>query len=417
MDDSSLVVDVQSVSKKFCRDLKKSLKYAASDMLGGLLKSSHPNLRLREEEFFAVHTASLQLRRGEALGLVGCNGAGKTTLLRMIAGLIRPDCGSLRTRGRVVPLLALGAGFSPVLSGRENIIVNMSLLGLPRTEIKNRIDEVIAFADLPPGALAAPVRTYSSGMVARLGFACAIHTQPDILLLDEVLAVGDMAFRTKCYRRLSQLRHGGTAFVLVSHSSQMITSVCDKAVYMKDGQVLQIGPVIDVIHRYENDLAACDKYISAVTPFQPTTHKSAGAPNDTSFKILDVYFESLNGTPVSGPSTGETTSLCVKCSCVYPTTEVGFVVLLRESRGMGEYVLNLNSQDDGQSFNFPEGVSIARLTLKYCGLLPGLYFAKIYFTRKPMYLLDVIEQFPILVTSSKLGNESRFFQLRQWDVA
>lgn len=385
-------------------------------MLKEIVTGKQANPSLRDQEFFAVNNVSLQLRRGEALGLIGANGAGKTTLLRMIAGLIRPENGVVRTRGRVVPLLALGAGFNPVLTGRENIVINMAILGLPKAEIHKRMDEVIAFADIPPDALDAPVRTYSSGMSARLGFACAIHTEPDVLLIDEVLAVGDMAFRTKCYRRLADLRRQGTAFVLVSHSSQMITSVCDAAAYMIGGQMVLTGPALEVMNLYEADLSKAGA-VQTLARTEATSSGDASPANVPSFRILDVRFETTTGEPIAGPRTGEPVTICVRCRCTRPTTEVGFVFLLRDMQGMGEYVLSLNSEDDGQTLAFPEGVSEARLTLAPCGLVPGLYFAKIYFARKPMYLLDVIEQFPFHVTAAASIRDCRFYQPRAWRLA
>jgi len=228
------VIVVEQVSKKFCRDLKRSLFYGIQDIaadLGGWRRRSES---LRQGEFWALKDVSFQLRRGEALGLVGTNGAGKSTLLRIISGLIKPDTGCVRIRGRLAPLIALGAGFNPILTGRENIYANMSILGVSTREIKQRFDQVVEFAEIWE-AIDAPVQSYSSGMAARLGFACAIYTEPDILLIDEVLAVGDARFKAKCYRRLYELRQKGTSFILVNHSSQAILNTCDTAIYLSPG--------------------------------------------------------------------------------------------------------------------------------------------------------------------------------------
>ncbi|MEC4816626.1 MAG: ABC transporter ATP-binding protein, partial [Scytonema sp. PMC 1069.18] len=216
--ESDIVLSVHGVSKKFCRNLKRSLLYGVRDITSELLGLREKNDELRPKEFWALKDISFQLRRGEALALVGKNGSGKTTLLRIIAGLIKPDTGFVEINGRVAPLIALGAGFNPVLTGRENIYANMAILGLSNKEIDKRFDEVVEFAEIED-AIDAPVQSYSSGMAARLGFSCAIHTEPEILLIDEVLAVGDVKFRLKCSRKLSQLQNYGTSFILVSHNS------------------------------------------------------------------------------------------------------------------------------------------------------------------------------------------------------
>ena len=209
--DPEVLVHVENVSKKFCRSLKKSLRVTESRTSpqssihfnivnkNAALEGSEdrilpPPRILRESEFWAVDDVTFELRRGECLGLIGRNGAGKTTLLKMLNGLIKPDTGSITMRGRVGALIALGAGFNPILTGRENIYVNGSVLGLSRCELESKAADIIEFADLHD-FIDAPVQNYSSGMQVRLGFAIATALNPDVLILDEVLAVGDAAFR------------------------------------------------------------------------------------------------------------------------------------------------------------------------------------------------------------------------------
>jgi lipopolysaccharide transport system ATP-binding protein len=338
----------------------------------------------------------------------------------MIAGLIRPDAGVVRTRGRVVPLLALGAGFNPVLSGRENIAVNMAILGVPRAEIRRRMDEVIAFAEIPADALDAPVRTYSSGMSARLGFACAIHTDPDVLLIDEVLAVGDMAFRAKCYRKLADLRKKGTGFILVSHSSQMVTSVCDAAMYLVGGAVAQTGPVLDVMQRYEEDLA--DTGVPAATRLEETGFQSSAKEADggTGLEILDVCFEDASDAPVQTIQTATAITLRVRCRCYRPQRRVSLGVYIRDTALEGGYVLGLESARDGVPMDLGEGTHDVCLTLNPCGLVPGYYSMKLYFAQFPMHILDVVEQTTFRVqapTDPATGvRECRYFQPRSWQL-
>jgi lipopolysaccharide transport system ATP-binding protein len=181
---------------------------------------------LRDGEFYAVRDVSFELRRGECLGLIGHNGAGKTTLLKMLNGLIKPDAGTITMRGRVGALIALGAGFNPILTGRENIYINGSVLGLSKKEIDEKIDEIIDFAEIGE-FIDSPVQNYSSGMQVRLGFAVATALDPDVLILDEVLAVGDAAFRAKCYNRIGKLQQRASV-IFVSHSMDQVAQVCTR---------------------------------------------------------------------------------------------------------------------------------------------------------------------------------------------
>ncbi|GIV76493.1 ABC transporter ATP-binding protein [Litorilinea aerophila] len=250
---SDVLVEVTHVSKKFCRSLKRSLWYGVQDLGLELTGRSYPRDQLRKDEFWAVRDVSLQVRRGETLGLIGHNGAGKTTLLRMLNGLIKPDLGEITVRGRMQALIALGAGFNPVLTGRENIYINASVLGLSKAEIDRRFDEIVAFSGIEE-FIDMPVQSYSSGMTVRLGFSVAAHLEPDVLLVDEVLAVGDLAFRTKCQVRIQQMKNNGVAIVLVSHNLHTISHVCTRAVTFEKGRIIYEGDTEAAIDAYRASL-------------------------------------------------------------------------------------------------------------------------------------------------------------------
>ncbi|XZE51425.1 ABC transporter ATP-binding protein [Planctomycetaceae bacterium SH139] len=245
---SEVLVDVEHVSKRYCRDLKRSLWYGVRDLASEFAGQSASDSELRPGEFWAVDDVSFQLRRGECLGLIGPNGAGKSTLLKMLNGLIKPDSGRVRIRGRVGALIELGAGFHPVLTGRENIYVNGSILGMSKREIEHQLDEIIDFAEIGD-AIDAPVQTYSSGMKVRLGFAIASEMRPDVLIIDEVLAVGDAGFRTKCYNKISQLMQD-TAVIFVSHSMPHVSRLADRTIVLQGGSCTFQGVTPEAINAY-----------------------------------------------------------------------------------------------------------------------------------------------------------------------
>ncbi|MCC7377376.1 MAG: ATP-binding cassette domain-containing protein [Verrucomicrobiales bacterium] len=251
---SETLIEAQGVSKKYCRSLKRSLWYGLQDMATEALGSRGRHDQLRPEEFWAVNEVSFSLRRGECLALIGHNGAGKTTLLKMLNGLIKPDKGRITMRGRVGALIALGAGFNPILTGRENIYVNGSVLGFSQTDIDAKVEEIIEFAGIRE-FIDTPVRNYSSGMSVRLGFAIASAMEPDILLLDEVLAVGDVAFRFKCANRVRSIMKRA-AVVFVSHSMEAISQICTTGLIMNRGCVAAQGAVSDVIAEYYRQAAS-----------------------------------------------------------------------------------------------------------------------------------------------------------------
>jgi lipopolysaccharide transport system ATP-binding protein len=228
-----ILIEVENLSKKFCRNLKKSLWYGVKDMSSELAGRSSQHHKLRPDEFWAVDDVSFQVRRGECLGLIGSNGAGKTTLLRMLNGLIKPDKGKITVRGRVGALIALGAGFNPILTGRENVYAAGAILGLATKEISEKYNAIVDFSELQE-FMDTPVQNYSSGMRVRLGFAVATQMETDVLILDEILAVGDIGFTIKCLNMVRRLTRK-TAVVFVSHNMQFISSFCTRVMVLEKG--------------------------------------------------------------------------------------------------------------------------------------------------------------------------------------
>lgn len=409
--DSRPVVAVEGVSKKFCRDLRRSLLYGVQDVAADLTGGRPHSDRLRPQEFWALRDISFQLHRGQAVGLVGSNGAGKSTLLRIISGLIKPDTGRVSIRGRLAPLIALGAGFNPILTGRENIYANMSILGLTTRQIQQRFPEVVEFAEIEE-AIDAPVQTYSSGMAARLGFACAIYTEPDILLVDEVLAVGDARFKAKCYRRLYELRQRGVAFILVNHNSQAILNICDQAIYLTKGALVTQGEVNTVVDRYERDLFLNSIERSENRLIFPP--KAAEESNGIDFR--DLFFRDGDGQPTQTLSTGDPLNLCATCQAHDSYSGVALDIRIAKVGGIESagYVLSLRGQNDNAFFQLSPGLAEIRLQLPHLGLVPGVYSAHIRLRKDAVYTFDLVESFRFTVTSQQNVNKCQFYQPRSW---
>ncbi|MEN6486283.1 MAG: ABC transporter ATP-binding protein [Syntrophobacteraceae bacterium] len=250
MKDNDVLVRVLNVSKKYCRSLRRSIAHGMEDILRNAAGRPTRSGVLRAEEFWAVEDVSFELKRGEVLGIIGPNGAGKSTLLKMLNGIFMPDRGRIETRGRVGALIEVGAGFHPMLSGRENIYVNAAILGMPRREVDAKLESIIEFSGLRDH-IDTPVKFYSSGMYVRLGFSVAAHLDPDLLLVDEVLSVGDMSFRRKCLNRMKEIRANGTAIVFISHYMQHVDGFCDSAIFMNQGRVQVAGPTMEAVAAYE----------------------------------------------------------------------------------------------------------------------------------------------------------------------
>ncbi|MBN1474989.1 MAG: ABC transporter ATP-binding protein [Syntrophaceae bacterium] len=260
-----ILIKVEGVSKKFCRSLKKSLWYGIKDIASEALGRGDWHNRLRPEEFWAVHDVSFELKRGECTGLIGRNGAGKTTLLKMLNGLIKPDKGRIEILGRVGALIALGAGFNPILTGRENIYVNGSILGLSKREIDAKLEEIIDFSEIGD-FIDSPVQSYSSGMHVRLGFSVATVLDPDVLLLDEVLAVGDTRFQAKCLQRIKAVRYNGGGILLVTHILEHVAHYCDRAILLDKGNLIMDSDTSTALDNYVRNVGTEYRNISEDIP-------------------------------------------------------------------------------------------------------------------------------------------------------
>ena len=240
MSDGKMAIRADDVSKRF------RLAHNRSEYLKEAIKRAE---RTEFTDFWALKNVSFEVEEGSMFGIIGHNGSGKSTLLRLLSNIYRPTTGKISTKGRISALLELGTGFHPQLSGRENIYLNASILGIPQKVIARRIDDIIAFADIGE-FIDSPVKIYSSGMKVRLGFSVAVHVEPEILLLDEVVAVGDERFKRRCFEHIYELRRQGVTIVLVTHSLGQVQSLCDQAIWMERGEVREQGHAIDIARSY-----------------------------------------------------------------------------------------------------------------------------------------------------------------------
>ena len=245
--------DIKEQNAIIVNDIKKHFKiYLDRGMT--LKEKALFSKRRRYENREVLKGVSFTVKKGEAVGLIGHNGCGKSTTLKLLTGIIYPDAGDIRMNGRVSSLIELGAGFHPDMSGRENIYINASIFGLSRKEIDSKIDDIIAFSELEE-FIDNPVRTYSSGMYMRLAFSVAINVNADILLVDEILAVGDVSFQAKCFNKMREIKRQGTTIVIVSHSMDQIEQICDRSIWIQDGVVAAEGNPRDVDQQYLNYMA------------------------------------------------------------------------------------------------------------------------------------------------------------------
>lgn len=247
---SDIIIRVEGLYKKFCISQRKTIVYGGLDVFRSMVGFPGRRDRLRAKEVWALEDIDFEVRRGQTLGIVGVNGAGKTTLLRVLSGIYPPDGGKAYVRGPVGALIAAGAGFHPDMTGRENIYLNGAIVGLKKKEIDAKLEEIVEFAELGQ-FIDTPVRFYSSGMYVRLGFAIAANIRPRVLVIDEVLSVGDLSFQNKCFRKMKELRESVDAVLFVSHNLDHIRNICSELMVLDSGRVMHHGDVEEGLIRYQ----------------------------------------------------------------------------------------------------------------------------------------------------------------------
>lgn len=359
------VIEFNHVSKRFALQRETS-----TTLLQGLLRRfRRPAPSPQDGVFWALRDASFQIEAGETVGIIGANGGGKSTTLKLISRVLEPTSGRVTVRGRVGALLELGAGFHPDLTGRENIYLNGSLLGLSRAEIERSLDAIIAFAELER-FIDVPVKHYSSGMYVRLGFAVAVHTSPDILLVDEVLAVGDATFQRKSLERILELKRNGTTIVFVSHSAEQVRALCQRAIWLDEGRVVADDLADVVLTRY-----MARSWAEEAEREQAKT-SSAAAEEEHRWGTRRVTIERvrlLNGAGEEAYNfqTGEPFTLEMTYHAPERVEKPVFGMAIFRSDGV--HVTGPNTQFAGVDIPAIEGHGIVRYTIPALPLLEGVY--------------------------------------------
>lgn len=359
------VLEVRNVWKKYCRQLKRAMWYGVCDVGNQLTARrtlSAPKESLRPGEFYAVRDASFDLPRGQCVGLIGPNGAGKSTILKIINGLIRPDFGEVRIRGKVGALIELGTGFNPILSGRENVYINGAVLGLKTREIDRVYDEIVDFSELGD-VINDPIRTYSSGMRMRLGFSVAAHLQPDLLIMDEVLAVGDIGFRMKCLKHLNQLTEQGVSIILVTHAVSMLPRVASRVIVFDRGRIVFDGDLEQGISLYEQKL-------SARIEFRAEKATQGSASTEGAIETVETCDES--GQPKHDFRTGETLYLRIGIRCKEAIPKAKINVSLASPTT--DVIATTATVQQGLRFDLTPGEHHFLLEFEKLPLLVGGYF-------------------------------------------
>jgi ABC-type polysaccharide/polyol phosphate transport system ATPase subunit len=363
-----IAVQFDHVSKRF------TLHHERPRSFQELFLSALRRQRIRSKErYLALNDVSFEIERGEMVGLIGPNGAGKSTILKLISRIIEPTCGQVQANGRIGALLELGAGFHPDLTGRENIYLNGSIQGLSRKEIQNQLDNIVGFAELER-FIDVPLKHYSSGMTVRLGFSVAAHTHPEILLIDEVLAVGDAAFHQKCLDKIAEFRRGDCTILFVSHHLEAVQELCNRAVWLEQGQVQKIGEAEPVVASYLADVGRRREARSHLR----NTREPDTSGDQKEIRICKVSMVDPEGKPRWTFRSGEPLSMQITYECRGRVEVPIFSILIHREDGI--YVTAANTLDVGTGGSqLPpiDGPGCVELSIESLQLARGAYLLSV----------------------------------------
>jgi len=402
------VIVFERVSKKYRLGLTRtSLPTIVSNKLKNLYKSSGER-NSDEAYIWALKDISFELKRGQSLALIGPNGAGKTTILRLLAKITTPNSGHIETNGRLSALIELGAGFHPDLTGRENIYLNGTILGFNRAEIGRRFDEIVDFSELER-FIDTPVKRYSSGMSVRLGFSVAASIEPKILLVDEVLAVGDATFRSKCMARIKEMLANGTSTIFVSHNLWLAQAICDSAIYIDKGKIKYRGLTSDVIDAYDRDIH--EKRIETLKISQPEEVSEEG-----NIEVTGLEIASPGGVTGNEFANDQPATVYVRYTAYGDIGPANLVIRIVRSDGLT--CCMMRTQLDEYEFNIEQGNGVLSIELDPLQLYGGSYIIQAVFRdESDSWTLTSRWSEPFYVSGSPLSHQEMngvFEPRRKW---
>jgi ABC-type polysaccharide/polyol phosphate transport system ATPase subunit len=361
-------VEIKDICKKFkvYHNRESHLKYAVLNILKG------KKTRL-SSEFWALKDINIEIEKGKTIGFIGRNGSGKSTLLKLMSQILYPDGGTIETHGKISTLIELGAGFHPELTGKENIYINASILGLSRTEVNQKFKEIVHFSGLE-SFIDNPVKTYSSGMYVRLGFSVAINIDPDILLVDEVLAVGDESFQKKCIKKIHELKKAEKTIVFVSHDLASVEELCDEVFLLHNGRLIKQGKPIDVISEYHRLLmGGSDLQVREEENIQDTAMVSNGKNRwgSKEIEITGVDFLDKNGKETDFITTGEAFRVRINYEAHSRIMQPVFGIAIYSDIGI--HITGPNTKKEGFVIEAVEGKGFVQYEVESLPLMPGTY--------------------------------------------
>lgn len=371
------VIEFNRVWKKFKRGEKLN---SIRDFLPALFKKTlSGNGALKKEEFWALQNISFEIKKGEVIGLIGSNGAGKSTALKLLAGIIKPNQGEVQIKGRLSALIEVTAGFHPELTGRENVYLNGTIIGMRKKEIDQKFDEIVEFSGISE-FIDTPVKRYSSGMYSRLGFSIASHMEPDILLVDEVLSVGDISFQAKCAQKMRELLNSGTTIILVSHNLTLVQNLCKRVIFLDKGEIRKEGSPEEVIPYYEN--IVYKKREEEIKNQAATSDYKVKIKEEPPVVISKVDFYGEGDKPKGNFRIGEQISVEVqfesKALIDNPVFSLDII------RADDILCCSSNTKENGSIISKIEGKGNINIHLGNINLAPGIYIAKISILDKDM---------------------------------
>ncbi len=387
----STVISFENISKRYRIGAGRgSLRDAFSGLTSRLLGNSEAEAK---RTLWALQDVSFHVQAGETFGLVGPNGAGKSTILKLLSRITRPTSGHFNVQGSVAALIEVGAGFHPDLTGRENIYLNAAILGMSDNEIRRKFDSIVAFAELEP-FIDTPVKRYSSGMYVRLGFSVAVHVDPDVLLVDEVLAVGDYMFREKCIEKINEFRQSGKTMVVVSHDRSMLEKLCDRALLLYRGQDIRQGNVREVLDEYYTG-----KYRENEREIDEGVMQQTGvSQNRRAVDILEVRLLDCSSSPRHSFLSGEPVTIQARFRCNRAVKEPVFYCDIHHEY---TWVIGTNSARTGAAANFQAGQEgLVEMTISSLNLLSGSYHLDLgvvsdYFAWRPYHIVYKAASFDV----------------------